>query len=232
MKPLVSIIFSIYEIKTEYLNACLDSILNQTYQNFEIIAINDCSPKTKYDYITKLSPKIKLYKNEINLGLNKSLNKALKYVSGKYIVRLDCDDIFEPTLLEEEVNALENNQEYGAVCCELKQFGNGNRHITRPNKWDLKEILNGKLSGTGWAGGLMFRSNLLDKISINENYKMCEDFDFHLQILEQMPIMSIHKILYYYRIHNTNLCKSIKRIERLSIIDKIISSHKKKLNID
>lgn len=222
----VSIILTLYEIKPEYLNECLNSLLNQTYKDIEIIAINDCSPKTNYDYITELSPKIKLLKNEVNLGMNKSVNKAFKSATGKYVVRLGSDDVFESTMIEEEVKALEDNPEYGAVCCELLQFGSGERHITRPSKWDLKEILNGKLAGTGYAGGMMFRSSLLDKISIDESYKMCEDFDFHLQILEHMPIMSIHKVLYHYRAHDTNLCKSVKTVERKAIVESILKKHK------
>ena len=225
-KPLVSIILTLYEIKKEYLIECLNSLLNQTYDNFEIICIDDCSPTVDYSDIQLLSPKIKLYHNDVNLKMNKSVNKAFGLASGKYVVRLGSDDIFAKDLLEKEVNVLEKFPEYGAVCCQLERFGNTSNVIHRPKEWDLYDILKGNLGGTGYAGGMMFRASLLKEISIDETLKMCEDFDFHLQILERMPITSIHEILYYYRAHETNLCKSVTRNERLKIVDKILEKHR------
>ena len=230
-KPLVSIILTLYEIKLDYLNDCLNSLLNQTYKNIEIIAINDCSPTINYDSIANLSPKIRYFKNEINLKMNKTVNKAFSLAKGKYIVRMGSDDFFDPTLIEKEVNILENKPELGAVCCELQRFGQKEQHILRPQKWDLIKILNGHIYGTGYAGGMMFRSSLLSGISINENYKMCEDFDFHLQILERMPIESINEVLYFYRSHDTNLCKSVKDEERKKINETILNDHRKKLGL-
>lgn len=225
--PLVSIILTLYEIKYEYLDKCINSILTQTYKNIEIIAINDCSPAKDYNYLVKKSNKIKLFKNPINLGMNKTVNKAFKMASGDYIVRLGSDDIFDSTLIEKEVTMLEKNKHIGAVCCELQRFGDKTQHIKRPKVWSLEGILFGrKINGAGYAGGMMFRRELLDKISINESYRMCEDFDFHLQILEHMPIMSIHEVLYYYRSHKTNLCKTVKDAERINYIRTILKEHK------
>lgn len=232
MSPLVSIVSLLYEIKPEYVNECIDSLLKQTYDNIEIIFINDCSPKTNYDYITTLSPKIKLIKNEVNLGMNKTAQKAFDAANGKYIVRIDSDDYIDPTLIEKEVNVLENNPNVGAVCCELQRFGRRKQHIHRPVNWNLSKILSGDVRGAGYAGGMMFRKSLLSKISINTEYKMCEDLDFHIQILENMPIRSIHERLYFYRSHDTNLCKTISNQERISILKKILASHNKKAKLN
>lgn len=225
-KPLVSIVSLLYDIKPEYVNACIKSLINQTYKNLEIIFIDDCSPHENYDYITKLDKRIKLVKNEKNLGMNKTAQKVFNLAKGKYVVRIDSDDYIYKTLIEKEVTFLENNPKYGAICCELKRFGKRLEHIRRPLKWDLKTILDGKYHGAGYAGGMMFRTSLLSKVSINENYKMCEDFDFHLQLLEQMPIKSINRVLYYYRSHDTNLCKTVKTEERLAINEKILKHHR------
>ena len=229
-EPLVSIILTIYEIKKDYLKECLESLLNQTYKNIEIIAINDCSPRTDYSDIPRMSKKIKLYTNKTNLKMNKTVNKAFGLAKGKYIVRLGSDDIFAKDMLEKEVNVLEKFPEYGAVCCELERFGRVVNVIHRPKEWNINEILNGKLAGTGYAGGMMFRRELLQYCTIDESLKMCEDFDFHLQLLEHMPIASIHEILYYYRAHNTNLCRSVSRDDRLALIERIVTKHKKILS--
>lgn len=229
-KPLVSVILTLYEIKPEYLNECINSLLNQTHSNIEIIAINDCSPNINYDYLYSMSPKIKLYKNPVNLGMNKTVNKAFNLAKGKYLVRLGSDDFFDPHLIEKEVAVLEKNPEAGAVCCELKRFGEYDQHIKRPLKWDYRSIIeNKRFGGTGYAGGMMFRKELLKNCSIDESLKMCEDFDFHLQILYYMPILSIHEVLYYYRAHDTNLCRSVRRTERLALLDKIIAKHQARL---
>lgn len=227
-KPLVSIILTLYEIKPEYLNECLASILAQTYDNIEVIAINDCSPTIDYDYITELSPKIKLYKNEVNIGMNKSVNKAFSLANGKYIVRLGSDDFFDKTLIEKEVTFLEDHPLSGAVCCNLDRFGLRSQRIMRPIRWNYNKIVyNRVFRGTGYAGGMMFRRELLDYCSIDESLRICEDFDFHLQILEVSNISSIHETLYFYRSHDTNICKSVQKEERYAILDKIIAKHKK-----
>ena len=225
--PLVSIILTLYEIKPEYLNDCLNSLLNQTYRNIEIIAINDCSPTIDYDYITKLSSRIYLFKNSVNLKLCKTVNKAFKLARGKYIIRVGSDDYFDSTLLEKEVTVLEKNSNIGAVCCELQRFGKKDQYIKRPQVWNLKNILNGNISGVGYAGGMMFRSKLLEEIKIDEQFRVCEDLDFHLQILEKTPIESIHEVLYFYRSHDTNIMKSIKNEERKQIVKQILLKHNK-----
>lgn len=225
--PLVSIILTLYEIKPEYLNDCLNSLLNQTYRNIEIIAINDCSPTINYDYITKLSSRIYLFKNNVNLKLCKTVNKAFKLARGKYIIRVGSDDYFDSTLLEKEVTVLEKNSNVGAVCCELQRFGKKDQHIKRPQVWNLKNILNGNISGVGYAGGMMFRSKLLEEIKIDEQFRVCEDLDFHLQILEKTSIESIHEVLYFYRSHDTNIMKSIKNEERKQIVKQILLKHNK-----
>ena len=123
MKPLVSILLTVYEVNPDFLKECLESILNQTYDNVEILVIDDCSPNTDYKFIKKISPKIKLIRNRVNLGMQKSLNKLFKYVSGDYVLRLGADDLFDPTLIEKEVKLLEYNPAYGAICCMLQRFG-------------------------------------------------------------------------------------------------------------
>ena len=230
-KSLVSIILTVYEIKVEYLKECIDCLLNQTYQNFEIIIIDDCSPKTDYSFLTTLSPKIKYYRNEVNLKMNKSVTKAFGLAKGDYIVRLGSDDIFDKDLLKKEVEFLDNNPEYGAVCCDLLRFGLKKEHIVRPKKWVLEDIVQHRIfKGTGYAGGMMFRRELLETCTIDESLRMCEDFDFHLQMLQYTQIASINETLYYYRSHETNLCKSVPKTERWDILDKILGKYNSSTN--
>lgn len=226
-QPLVSIVTPIFNTKIEYLDKCLDSLLKQTYKNIEIICVDDCSSNYNYDYITKLSPKINLIRNESNLGCSKNAKKAFSLAKGKYIVKIDSDDYIHPTLIEKEVRVLENNPNIGAICCELRRFGYRHSIIRRPKKWSLEEALFVNMNKYGYAGGMMFRSDLLKDISIDTNYRVCEDFDFHLQILEKSSIASIHEVLYFYRSHESNIMKAAyKNNERRDTVQKILTKHR------
>lgn len=229
-EPLVSVIMALYKIDKTYVEECINSLLNQTYNNIEILCMDDCSPDFDYAYLQEKSQKIRYYRNEVNIGLNKTINKAFTLVKGEYVVRLDSDDWFEKDLIEKEVNFLEEHKDYGAVCCELKRFGNHTQHIKRPLRWDYSDIVTNKIyAGTGYAGGMMFRKKLLETCKIDESLKICEDFDFHLQLLYHMPIGSIHEILYHYRSHNASLCSRTSRQERWASLDKIMEKHRKLL---
>lgn len=230
MQPLVSTVSLLYNIKPEYVTECIKSLLNQTYQNIEIIFVDDCSNKYDYQFITTLSPKIKLYKNDKNLGCSKNTQKAFELAQGKYIVKIDSDDYIDSTLIEKEVNFLENNLNYGAVCCELQRFGLNKRLIRRPQIWTLYEALFRDMGKYGYAGGMMFKAELLEKIKIDYSLRVCEDFDFHLQILEHSKIKSIHEPLYFYRSHDSNIMISSRGGERIKIVKQILEKHAKIYN--
>ena len=95
VEPLVSIIMSVYNSE-DYLKEAIDSILGQTYANLEFIIIDDASTDTSLDIIKSYNDKrILLIKNEVNIGLAASLNKGIEIARGKYIARMDSDDITE-----------------------------------------------------------------------------------------------------------------------------------------
>lgn len=228
--PLVSIVIPTYNTKKEYVDECINSILNQTYKNIEIIFIDDCSTEVSYDYLTTISSKIKLIKNNKNLGCCENVKKGFSLATGKYIVKIDSDDYIDLKLIEKEVNVLNNNLLIGAVCCDLHRFGKHNQIIQRPKNWNMKSILNGHVEGCGYAGGMMFRSKLLKEINIDSQFRVCEDFDFHLQILEKTQIKSINEQLYHYRSHSSNTMISAKGGERVKTMKNILEKHRKIYN--
>lgn len=226
--PLVSIVMTLYNIRRDFLEEAINSLLQQSYKNIEIICIDDCSPDVHYDDIEKISPKIRLVKNERNLGLCLSANKGFRLAQGRYIMRMGSDDILDPDYISKALNILENNSDIISVNCNLKRFGFATDIIERPFEWNLEDVLiNKNVAGYGYAGGAIFRSNVLSSIKIDEHFHVCEDFDFHLSLLERGKIVSIHEPLYFYRNHETNIMKSIKKRERWDIINKIIEKHRK-----
>jgi len=109
----VSVIMSVYNGKN-YLEQAVDSILAQTYTNFEFVIIDDCSTDGSYEMLISLAnldERVLLYRNETNLGLTKSLNLGVKIASGDYIARMDADDICIPKRLEYQLNYLEKNKD-------------------------------------------------------------------------------------------------------------------------
>ena len=224
--PKLSIILTVYEINEQYLWECLCSLYAQTFQDFVIIAVNDCSPKTNYDWL-KAQEKVQYVYNEKNLGMSASVNKAFGLVNTEYVVRLGSDDLFDPNLLHREVSFLDRHKKYVAVCCEMQTFGNSSRYIRRPEEWDLQNALSYP-HYHGYAGGMMFRASLLSKVRIMEKYHICEDYDFHLQLMECGKIRSIHEPLYFYRQHDAQVTSNSKHSYRMEVIKSIVRSHKKR----
>ena len=125
MQKKVSVILPIYNAST-YLKECIDSLINQTYSNIEIIAINDGSTDESVKIIEQYMKKdnrIKLYNNEKNMKLIYTLNKGLSLSSGDYIARMDSDDICRLNRIEKQVEFMEKNKDIQLCGSKIKAFG-------------------------------------------------------------------------------------------------------------
>lgn len=124
-QPKISVIMGIYNCAST-LEEALNSLLSQTYQDFEVIMCDDGSSDNTIavaeKYCQRYPNRFLLLKNEINLGLNKTLNKCLKQASGEYIARMDGDDISLPTRFEKEVNFLDNHPDFSIVATKMIYF--------------------------------------------------------------------------------------------------------------
>ena len=128
---LVSVILPTYN-RSEYLGRAIESVLNQNYNNFELIIIDDSSTDKTSEVILKYKDsRIRVVKNQENIGFVKSLNKGIKQANGKYIARLDDDDFWtSPDKLEKQVAFLENNPDYVLVSCGMiREDDNGVREV-------------------------------------------------------------------------------------------------------
>lgn len=162
----VSIIMGIYNCE-KTLSDCIDSLLNQTYTNWELIMCDDsstdCTYKIAKRYVEKYN-NIVLLRNKTNKKLSATLNKCLEVAKGEYVARMDADDISLPTRLEKQVEFLDNNKEYSVVGCNRIIFDdNGNERVyvseEMPNKYSL-------LNGVPFAHPtIMMRKNVYDKLN-------------------------------------------------------------------
>lgn len=185
----VSVIMGIHNCE-KTLSEAIDSILNQTYNNWELIMCDDGSIDNTYDvaieYKEKYPDKIIVIQNEKNSGLNKTLNHCLKYATGDYIARMDGDDISISDRFEREVEFLNNNEDYAIVSGPMIYFDeNGDWgqgvSISNPEKKDF-------LHGTPFCHApCMVRAEAYKVVNgYSENVKTlrAEDYDLWFRMYE------------------------------------------------
>jgi len=145
---LVSVIMSVYN-GAKFLERSVESILNQSIQDFEFIICDDASTDDTYEKLLKYKnedSRFIIIQNQTNLGLAASLNRCLEKATGEYIARMDDDDISLPTRLEEEIMFLKKNPEYAFVSCNAITFTDGNENIgmnIKPEIPTKNQILHG-----------------------------------------------------------------------------------------
>lgn len=182
MSKKVSILMGIYNCE-KYLGAAIESIINQTYDNWEFIICDDGSKDSSYliaeRYAKKYPEKFTLLKNKTNLKLNKTLNRCLDMATGDYIARMDGDDVCKPDRLREEVEFLESHKGYDLVSCQMDLFDGsgvfGKAHFVEG------EIGPGELlRGSPFChAGMMMRAAMMKKLryKTGRDYIRVEDYD-------------------------------------------------------
>lgn len=177
---------SVYGEKEEWLRKAIDSILVQTYKNFEFIIILDKPENDSLRLILKeyeqLDNRIILSMNEQNMGLAASLNKGIEIAKGDYLVRMDADDISLPKRIEILVAFMENHQEIGVCSSWMKSFGGPflqNRIVKYPTKHDELELVS--LYNTPIAHApCIIRRSIIEKYTPLYNIKCCRTQDYEL----------------------------------------------------
>lgn len=225
-EPKVSVIMSTYNTKEEYLTKSINSILEQTYKNFEFIIICDGSAKD-LEVIKKYNDKrIKIIENKENKGLPYSLNEAIRIAEGKYIARMDSDDIALKNRLEKQVNFLEIHNDIDICSMFCKKFGKENGIDVLPyTKNDLLKI------------HLLFRNALVhplimmrrdfirnNNLYYNEEVLCSQDFELWNRCKEIGKIQIIPKVGLLYRIHE-NQISTEKKQKQLNYYKQILENN-------
>lgn len=204
----VSILMSVYNGEA-YLQEAIDSMLNQTFQNFEFIIVDDASTDSSYDILNGYKDeRIKLIHNRENIGLTKCLNKALRYAKGKYIARMDADDICMPTRLEKQICYMERHEKVALVSCSYMEFGESNRkNFIQLNELQIKgQLLYGSVLP---HPGFMFKRELYSKYGIryNEKMKYAQDYDFQVRVARRFEVACMSDILIKYRVSDKQISR-------------------------
>lgn len=200
-----------------WLRDCIESILNQTYKNFEFIIINDGSEDTSLSIIKEyaLIDKRINFINQKNIGLTRSLNKGLKKAKGDWIARIDCDDISLPKRLELQLNyALKEN--VGLVGCQSKIISNDSSKIKKvvlPTK--SKKIIQNLVRQKKFFShsSVLFNKNLVLSLGGYRKWmQRSQDYDLWLRISEVSQIGCIDYFGIYLRDHNNRISNKDKGI--------------------
>ncbi len=221
--PLVSVIMLTYNRANLVPNA-IESILNQTHQNLELIIINDASTDNTLDIINKYAstdPRIKIITNPSNKGIVYNRNLGLKEAKGKYITWQDDDDISEKNKLEEQVTFMENNPSITILGTQLSLLGSQRMVYLWPTQTDYKKaeisFLIGRLPiilpTTMWRSSFIKKHN----ITFDTNLPLVEDFAIYDKVLSlKGKIMTLDKTLYQYRFHYSNPKEYYKKISEIN----------------
>ena len=126
----ISVIMPVYNTPVPILKEAVDSILNQTFQDFEFIIIDDCSSDGSWEYLSSLrDSRIKLFRNTTNLGIAKTLNIGFRHAKGKYIARMDSDDVSMPDRLRRQFNFMERHPDVMVCGANTQNFGSPPNHV-------------------------------------------------------------------------------------------------------
>ena len=138
--PQVSILMPVYNT-APYLREAMDSMLSQTFSDFELIVLNDCSPDNAEEILDAYDdPRIVRYKGEKNVGLSNVLNVGIVMARGKYIARMDSDDISLPNRLQVQVDFLEAHPEIDLVSVGMQLFGDNDEIWVREQDFEEMKI--------------------------------------------------------------------------------------------
>ena len=210
--PLVSVLMPVHNDQ-DFLSHSIDSILNQSYPNFEYIIINDFSTDKSDGIIRKYKnadSRIKYLQNKSHLEISKTLNIGINACKGKYIVRMDADDISHENRIEKQVHFMESNPDIGVCGSQASLFGDrkGSFFLSFYKEHiDLKVVL--ILGSAIIHPSAIIRSSILkeNNIRYNEQRKYAEDAELWYRISKYSKLANLEESLIQYRIHETNRSK-------------------------
>jgi len=210
--PLISIVMPVYNVESKYLTECIESVLNQTYQNFEICIADDCSTnKDTLDCLKKYenNPKIKIKYREKNGHISEATNSAIELATGEFIGLLDNDDLLKENALYENVKILNKNKNLDLIYSDEDKYDLKHERalpVFKPD-WSPDTLM----SHNYICHFALIRKTIIDKIGgFRKGVEGSQDFDLFLRISEVTnKIHHIPMILYHWRMIPTSTSMNI-----------------------
>lgn len=231
-EPLVSIITPLYNSE-KFISETIESVLSQTYENWEMIIVNDCSKDNGVKIVEEYSKKdkrIKLFNNEKNMGVSFTRNRAIDLSQGIYIAFLDSDDLWHKEKLEKQIKMMEEKNislSYTAYT-KINEDGSLRGKIEVPEKVNYKGLLKGNIMG---CLTVVVRKDILKDSKFKQTKQ--EDYILWLELLKKVEFAyGIQESLAFYRVLNNSRSsnkvdlvkfnwKIYREVERLNLIESI-----------
>lgn len=203
--PKVSVLMPVYKTPENYLREAIESILNQTFTDFEFLILDDCPEDRREDIVKSYQdPRIKYYQNEVNLGISDARNRLLELAQGEYLAIFDHDDISKPARLEQQVAFLDQHPDYGVVSCQ-------SFNIVSNTPYNIpctdQEIKIGLMHGCPIQhSACMLRTSVLKEhdIRYESQYSPSEDYALFCCLIPYTKFYNLDEELFLYRDHEGN----------------------------
>ena len=199
---LISVLMPVYNTKEEYLRASIESILNQTFTDFEFIIVNDGSTNNAEEVILSYKDNRIKYVKQENQGIVGALNNAWSKASGKYIARMDSDDIAYPERFAKQVNFLEENPEYSLVGSWAKIIPSKNI-IKLPQDIKIMDLLADCMF---IHPSIMFNKADFEKFNLQyeTGFEYAEDYCLYANAVKHLKMTNLQEVLLDYRVYPEN----------------------------
>ena len=221
--PKVTVLMSVYNGE-KYLSEAVDSILAQTYRNFEFLIVDDGSSDGSSEILAvyaELDSRIRVVRNDENIGLTRSLNKGLSLASGEYIARMDADDVAYPTRLACQTEYLDNNPGITVVGSGIEIIDENSQVIGRRLPKDDSVFLKNNLilkNSVFAHSSVVFRREVVVRAGgYDENFRYAQDYDLWSRLAEKYELGTIEEAMMKWRSISSNISAS-KRTEQLECI--------------
>ena len=203
--PKVSVLMPVYKTNEQYLREAIESILNQTFTDFELLIVDDCPAEPRADVVKSYQDqRIKYYQNERNLGISEARNRLLDLAQGEYLAVFDHDDISLPPRLEKEVTFLDQHPDYGVVSCQSRNIVSDTPFVNPCNDAQIRVDL--MQNCVVLHPACMLRKSVLDQhqIRYEEHFSPSEDHALFCRLIPYTKFCNLNEVLFLYRDHEGN----------------------------
>lgn len=204
MGKLVSIVLPVYNGE-KYLAQSIESVLNQSYKNIELIIVNDCSTDSSEEIILEYKKKdnrIKYFKNDINIKLPQSLNNGFAMAKGNYFTWTSDDNVYHQDAIETMVGFLDKHSKVGLVYCDFNIINESGEYQYKVIVGNQDEQIYKNIVGACF----LYRRSIAENIGeYDTSFFLVEDYEYWLRINLEYSICPLHKCIYDYRTHDNSL---------------------------
>lgn len=202
--PKISIILPVYN-GAEYLEKSIESVLQQTYSDFELIIVDDCSTDASGEIAQKYAAqdkRIAYHRNDVNIKLPASLNKGFFLAQGEYLTWTSCDNEYKENALEVMANELDQDPDLGLVYTSMDIIDEQGVKISSLDAGNPSDLIFRNVVGACF----LYRSNIAQQVGeYDVSLFLCEDYEYWLRIAEISKIKNLSDNLYLYRRHSKSL---------------------------